>query len=189
MAMAIQSRSLTYEDLQRTRATSDEHFELIEGEIIVTPSPSLMHQIIVHRRDVLLDRAVVETGLGLVIGAPFDVYLDERNVPQPDLMVVLWDHAQVLGSARMESAPSLVVEIISPSSATKDRVTKRSLYARYGVPEYWLVDPEAKTITIFSEPRHNRYHAESVSSTTAVSATIPGLSVDLKALFAPVPGI
>jgi Uma2 family endonuclease len=189
MAMAIQSRSLTFKDLQRMREASDERFELIEGEIIVTPSPSLMHQIIVHRLDVLLDRAVVETGLGLVIGAPFDVYLDERNVPQPDLMVVLWDRAQVLESARIASAPSLAVEIISPSSATKDRVTKRNLYARHGVPEYWLVDPEAKTITIFSNPQDDHYQSEAVASATAVSATIPGLSVDLKALFAPIPGM
>jgi Uma2 family endonuclease len=187
--MAIQSRSLTYDDLKRERETRDERLELIEGEIIVTPSPSLMHQIVVHRLDVLLDRATVESGLGLVIGAPFDVYLDERNVPQPDLMVVLWDRERVLGSARLESAPSLAIEIISPSSATKDRVTKRSLYARHGVPEYWLVDPDAKTITIFSDPQNGRYQAEQTTSDVAISATIPALSADLKALFAPVPGL
>jgi Uma2 family endonuclease len=187
--MAIQSRSLTYDDLKRERETRDERLELIEGEIIVTPSPSLMHQIVVHRLDVLLDRAIVESGLGLVIGAPFDVYLDEQNVPQPDLMVVLWDRERVLGSARLESAPSLVIEIISPSSATKDRVTKRNLYARYGVPEYWLVDPDAKIVTVFSDPQNGRYQAEQTVSDVAISATIPELSADLKALFAPVPGL
>jgi Uma2 family endonuclease len=187
--MAIQSRSLTYDDLKRERETRDERLELIEGEIIVTPSPSLMHQIVVHWLDVLLDRAIVESGLGLVIGAPFDVYLDEQNVPQPDLMVVLWDRERVLGSARLESAPSLAIEIISPSSATKDRVTKRSLYARHGVPEYWLVDPDAKIVTVFSDPQNGRYQAEQTVSDVAISATIPALSADLKALFAPVPGL
>ena len=187
--MAIQSRFLTYDDLQRMRETRDERLELIGGELFVTPSPSLMHQIVVHRLDVLLDRAIVESGLGLVIGAPFDVYLDEQNVPQPDLMVVLWDREQVLGSARLESAPSLALEIISPSSATTDRVSKRDLYARYGVPEYWLVDPHAGTATVFSDPEDGRYQTETVSSDVAVSATIPGLSADLKALFAPVPGL
>jgi Uma2 family endonuclease len=187
--MAIQSRSLTYDDLKQERETRDERLELIEGEIIVTPSPSLMHQIVVHRLDVLLDRAIVESGLGLVIGAPFDVYLDEQNVPQPDLMVVLRDREHVLGSARLESAPSLALEIVSPSSATKDRVSKRNLYARYGVPEYWLVDPEAETVTIFSDPRDGRYRTEQTTSDVAISATIPGLSADLKALFAPVPGL
>jgi Uma2 family endonuclease len=187
--MAIQSRSLTYDGLKRERETRHERLELIEGEIIVTPSPSLMHQIVVHRLDVLLDRAIVETGLGLVIGAPFDVYLDEQNVPQPDLMVVLWDREGILGSARLESAPSLATEIISPSTATKDRVTKRNLYARHEVPEYWLVDPDAKTVTIFSDPRDGRYQAEQTVSDVAISATIPELSADLKALFAPVPGL
>jgi Uma2 family endonuclease len=187
--MATRARSLTYDDLQRMRETRDERLELIEGEIIVTPSPSLMHQIVVHRLGVLLDRAIVESGLGLVIGAPFDVYLDEQTVPQPDLMVVLRDRERVLGSARLESAPSLAIEIISPSSATRDRVTKRNLYARYGVPEYWLVDPDAKTVTIFSDPQDGRYQAEQAVSDVAISATIPGLSADLKALFAPVPGL
>ena len=187
--MAIQSRSLTYEDLKQERETRDERLELIEGEIIVTPSPSLMHQIVVHRLDVLLDRAIVEAGLGLVIGAPFDVFLDEQNVPQPDLMVVLRDREQVLGAVRLESAPSLAMEIISPSSATKDRVTKRDLYARHGVPEYWLVDPDAETVTIFCDPREGRYRTEQTTSDVAISATIPELSADLKALFAPVPGL
>jgi Uma2 family endonuclease len=189
MDMAIRSRSLTYNDLKQERETRDERLELIEGEIIVTPSPSLIDQIVVHRLDVLLDRAIVESSLGLVIGAPFDVYLDEQNVPQPDLMVVLRDRDQVLGAARLESAPSLAIEIISPSSATKDRVAKRDLYARHGVPEYWLVDLEAEAITVFSDPRDGQYRAEQTTSDVAISATIPGLSADLKALFAPVPGL
>jgi Uma2 family endonuclease len=189
MAMSILSRALTYDDLKRERETRDERLELIEGKIIVTPSPSLMHQIVVHRLDVLLDRAIVESGLGLVIGAPFDVFLDAQNVPQPDLMAVLWELEQALGSARLESAPSLAIEVISPSSAAKDRVTKRDLYARYGVPEYWLIDPEAGTVTIFSDPQDGRYQEEQTVSDVAVSATIPGLSADLKAPFAPVPGL
>lgn len=186
--MAIQSRSLTYDDLQRMRETHDERLELIDGELSVTPSPSLVHQIVVHRLDVLLDRAIVESGLGLVIGAPFDVYLDEQNVPQPDLVVVLRDRERVLGSTRLESAPSLAIEIISPSSATRDRVTKRNLYARYGVPEYWLVDPDAKTVTIFSDPRNGRYQAEQTVSEAGVFVTIPGLRVDLAPIFAPMFG-
>jgi Uma2 family endonuclease len=68
-------------------------------------------------------------------------------------------------------------------------VTKRNLYAQYGVPEYWLVDPDAETITIFSDPRDGRYRTDQTTSDVAISATIPGLSADLKALFAPVPGL
>ena len=66
---------------------------------------------------------------------------------------------------------------------------KRNLYARYGVPEYWLIDPEKATVTIFSDPQRGRYRSEQTTSDIAISATIPGLSADLKALFAPVPGL
>src|SRR5688572_24118094 len=187
--MAIQSRSLTYDDLQRARETRDERLELIEGEIVVTPSPSPMHQLVVHRLAVLLDRAIVESGLGLVLESPLDVFLANRNVFQPDLIVLLRDRIQLFGSAMVESAPSLAVEIISPSTSAYDRVTKRDVYAQHSVPEYWLVDPETETITVFSNPRDGRYQAEQTVSDVAVSATIPGLSADLKALFAPVPGL
>jgi Uma2 family endonuclease len=187
--MAIQSRSFTYDDLQRARETRDEHLELIEGEIIVTPSPSPLHQLVVHRLAVLLDRAIVESGLGLVLESPLDVFLAARNVFQPDLIVLLRDRIQLVGSAMIESAPSLAVEVISPSTSAYDRVTKRDVYARFGVPEYWLVDPDAKTVAIFSDPQDGRYKAEQTVSDVAISATIPGLSADLKALFAPVPGL
>jgi Uma2 family endonuclease len=187
--MSILSHALTYDDLKRERETHDERLELIEGEIVVTPSPTPMHQLVVHRLAVLLDRAIVESGLGLVLESPIDVFLAAQNVFQPDLIVLLNDRIRLFGPDMVENAPSLAVEIISPSSSTYDRVTKHNVYARYGVPEYWLVDLEKQTVTIHSDPRDGRYHTETVSSDVAVSATIPGLSVDLKALFAPVPGI
>ena len=186
--MSTLPRSLTYDDLKQERETRDERLELIGGELIVTPSPSLMHQIVIHRLAVFLDKVIVEPGRGLVIEAPFDVYLDEENVLQPDVMVVLPDRLHFLTSAMMESAPNLAIEVISPSSSAKDRVSKRNLYARFGVPEYWLVDPEARSVTICSDPHDGRYRTETVASEAAISATIPGLSVDLAALFAPVSG-
>jgi Uma2 family endonuclease len=187
--MSILSHALTYDDLKRERETRDERLELIEGEIVVTPSPSPLHQLVVHRLAVLLDRAIVESGLGLVLESPLDVFLAAQNVFQPDLIVLLNDRIRLFGPDMVEDAPSLAIEIISPSSSTYDRVTKRNVYARYGVPEYWLVDPEKQTVTIHSDPRDGRYHTETESSDVAVSATIPGLSADLKALFAPVPGL
>ena len=187
--MAIQSRSLTHDDLLREREIRDERLELIEGEIVVTPSPMPMHRLVVHRLAVLLDRAIVEPGLGLVLESPLDVFLAPQNVLQPDLIVLLNDRIRLFGPDMVDNAPSLAVEIISPSSTSYDRITKRNVYARYGVPEYWLVDPEKQAVTIHSDPRDGRYRAEQVMSDVAVSATIPGLSADLKALFAPVPGL
>jgi Uma2 family endonuclease len=187
--MAIQSRSLTYDDLQRMRETRDERLELIDGELFVTPSPSPMHQDISGNLYILFRNVVFESGRGRVYYAPLDVRLDENTVVQPDLIIVLSDRSPVLTISRVEGVPSLAVEITSPSTSAYDRVRKRNLYAQYGVPEYWLVDPGAKTVTVFSVPEDGRYQTETVSSDVAVSATIPGLSADLKALFAPVPGL
>jgi Uma2 family endonuclease len=186
--MAIQSRSLTFEDLQRMREASNDRFELIEGELFVTPSPTPMHQDISGNLYVLFRKVVFDSGHGRVYYAPLDVRLAENTIVQPDLIVVLSDRP-VLTAARVEGTPSLAVEIVSPSTSSYDRITKRNVYAQYGVPEYWLVDPDAETVTIFSDPRDGRYRAEQTVSDVAVSATIPGLSADLKALFAPVPGL
>jgi len=187
--MAIQSRPLTYDDLQRMQETRDERLELIDGELFVTPSPSPMHQDISGNLYTLFRNVVFESGRGRAYYAPLDVRLDENTIVQPDLIIILSDRSPVLTTARVEGVPSLTVEIISPSTSAYDRVTKRNLYAQHRVPEYWLVDPEAKTVTVFSDPRDGHYRAEQVMSDVVISATIPELSADLKALFAPVPGL
>lgn len=186
--MAVQSRSLTYEDLDRLRETRDERLELIEGELFVTPAPSLSHQDVSANYYSWLRRAIADSGRGRVYYAPVDMRLAERTIVQPDLVVVLSDRFEILTPARIEGAPSLVIEIVSPSTTAYDRVTKRGVYPKYGVPEYWLVDFEAWTVTVFSDPRDGRYQRETVYDDTAVSATIPGLFIDLADLFALVTG-
>lgn len=186
--MAVQSQFLTYEDLERLRETRDERLELIEGELFVTPAPSLNHQDVLANTYSFFRRTIAEPGLGRVYFAPVDVRLAETTIVQPDLVVVLTDRLQSLTRPRVEGAPSLVIEIVSPSTTNYDRVTKRGVYARYGVPEYWLVDFYAWTVTVFSDPRDCRYQRETDFGDTAVSATISGLSVDLADLFAMVPG-
>jgi Uma2 family endonuclease len=185
--MAIQSRPLTYEDLERLRETRDERLELIEGELFVTPAPSLSHQEVSANCYSWLRRAIAETGRGRVYYAPVDVRLAANTIIQPDLVVVLSDRLDILTRPRIEGAPSLIIEIVSPSTTTYDRVTKRGVYARYGVPEYWLVDFETWSVTVFSDPRGGRYQLENEYGDTAVSATIPGLSVASADLFAMVP--
>lgn len=186
--MAIQSRLLTYEDLERLRETHDERLELIAGELFVAPAPSLGHQDVLGNTYLYFRRAVVDSGLGRVYLAPVDVQLADRTIVQPDLVVVLSDRLEILTPPRIEGAPSLVTEILSPSTTTYDRVTKRAVYARYGVPEYWFVDHVAWAVTVCSDPRDGRYQRQTEYGNTAISATIPGLSVDLADLFAMVPG-
>jgi Uma2 family endonuclease len=185
--MAIQSRFLTFEDLQRMRETRHERLELIDGELFVTPSPTPLHQFVSGRLQFLLKQKALELGFGLVFNAPLDVRLAHDTIVQPDLIFVLPDRRPVVTAARVEGAPSLAVEILSPSTRAVDRTTKRDVYARYGVPEYWLVDTEARTVTVCSDLDQGRYNVERVTSDTAASVIVPGLSVDLADLFAPIP--
>jgi Uma2 family endonuclease len=185
--MAIQSRSLTYDDLQQMRETHDERLELIDGELFATPSPTPLHQYVSGRLHYLFQQSVRDLGFGLVFHAPLDVRLAKRTIVQPDLIIVLPDRRPIVTGERIEGAPSLAVEILSPSTTTVDRTTKRDVYARYGVPEYWLVDTDARMVTVCSDPREGRYRAERVTSDSAVSEVVPGLLVDLTDLFAPIP--
>ncbi len=184
--MSILSHPLTYADLERERESRDERLELIEGQIVVTPSPSTLHQVIQHRLAVCLDQVVVKMGLGIVMSSPVDVFFGTHTVLQPDLIVLLRDRRPSFGTKGIEGAPSLAIEIFSPSTGSRDRGQKRHLYARYGVPEYWLVHTVNRTVTIFSQLETGHYTHESTASNTAVSVTIPGLSIELLELFSPV---
>lgn len=186
--MSMLTHPLTYADLEREREVRDERIELIEGELFVTPSPTPLHQLIEHRLSVLLDQAIVQGGLGIVMSAPLDVILDEYTVLQPDLVAILRERRETFGEKGIEGAPSLAVEIESPSSTSRDRGDKKDLYARFGVPEYWLVNLKQKTVTILSDLRNGRFEHEVTVRDVAASPTIPGLSIDLSELFASVWG-
>jgi Uma2 family endonuclease len=123
--------------------------EIIEGDHYVTPSPRTKHQKISFNLAVALGSFVKQTGLGLVLTAPYDVILSDDNVVQPDLLFVSTARAVIVTEDNIRGAPDLVVEIISETTRKKDEVTKRKLYERFGVQEYWVVDPELETVKIF----------------------------------------
>src|SRR5207247_936896 len=118
-------------------------YELIDGEVFVAPSPDAEHQRLSVRLSYYLYGYLREQPIGEVFTAPFDVELDEDNVFQPDLLVVLSEHGQRVGR-HVRGAPDLVVEILSPSTAVRDRNVKLTTYAARGVAELWLAEPRTR---------------------------------------------
>lgn len=182
----IETRIYRVEDLDWLRDVRDFGVELIDGEVWMTPSPNTGHQTIVGELHAVLREAVQLPRRGRVFLSPLDVVLDDLTAVVPDLSVVLADRLDIVRPERIEGVPSLVVEIVSPSSRRADAVVKRDRYARAGVPEYWLFDPVGRTAVRYSDPADGSYASVSLLNhdDTLVSATIPGLRVDLAPVFA-----
>ncbi|HZU78176.1 MAG TPA: Uma2 family endonuclease [Dehalococcoidia bacterium] len=161
-------------------------YEIIDGVLYVTPAPSYPHQNSVSNFHYHLKTHLRTTGRGIVILAPFDVELmPGQPVVQPDVLVVLAEHRHRLTNSRLIGPPDLVIEVSSPSTATHDRSRKLSAYARAGVPEYWIADPNARTVELlFLEG--SEYVSAGVFSGAAVlpSRIVPGLGVPVEEFFA-----
>ena len=137
---------LTYADYLKT--SDDERYELLNGELVMPPAPLTGHQMISMALASRLYLYVNERGMGTVVAAPTDVVLSDTDVVQPDVLFVSSQRSQILTRENVRGAPDLVVEILSPATAERDRTVKLDLYAQHGVIEYWIVDSDAKTVTV-----------------------------------------
>ncbi len=147
MATAHPAFRFTYEDYRT--APPDKRYELLDGDLLLTPAPSLKHQSVQVRLGRRLAQFIEERALGEFFFAPCDVVLSDVDVVQPDLLFVSRERERLLsGGENVRGAPDLVVEILSPATADRDRGYKRTLYAKHGVTEYWLVDPATETAWI-----------------------------------------
>jgi Uma2 family endonuclease len=122
-------------------------YELLEGDLHVTPAPSPLHQWVSKRLQRQLEAYFEARGLGRVFNAPLDVILTPHDVVQPDLVVVT-DSAQ-LSARGIEGAPALLVEVLSPGTVSYDRATKSRRYAALGVPHLWLLDPDSRRLECY----------------------------------------
>ncbi len=173
-------RKLDYSDL---RVTPDDgkRYELVRGDLVVTPSPSPVHQRISKRLERVLIDYFEGRSIGEVFHAPVDVILTDRDVFVPDVLVVP-DPSHV-SNRGIEKPPLSIVEILSPSTRKQDRGTKAQRYAELGVEHYWIVDPEAKRIECPLSVRGTfRRVADAQGETTLVHPDWNGLIVDLAAL-------
>jgi Uma2 family endonuclease len=139
---------LTYEDYVLL-PNDGKRYEILEGELTVTPAPSTKHQTASVNLLVLLSHYIKERDLGKLFHAPIDLILESTSVLQPDLLFVSQANRHIITDRAIEGAPDLVVEILSPTTSRTDRVTKAQIYARHSVPVYWIVDPEREAIEIY----------------------------------------
>ena len=147
--------SLTYEDLQRFPDDGLRR-EIIGGQLFVTPAPDFSHQDAVAAILVAFYHYAEQFG-GHAIVAPFDVYFDERDVVEPDVIYVGRERLAVLEERFSRGAPSIVVEVLSRSTQRRDRTFKLELYAERGVPEYWIVNRKKRTVERHTNPQGGTY--------------------------------
>src|SRR5690242_18983991 len=143
-----EARGMTYDEYCLL-PDDGKRYQVIEGELIVSPSPNFRHQDTVRKLGQLMRVYAKEHGLGVVIGAPMDVILEPNTIVQPDLLFIRHSNMEIIGDV-IEGAPDLCVEVLSPSTGLHDRYTKKAVYARCGVPEYWIVDPAREIVSVFA---------------------------------------
>jgi Uma2 family endonuclease len=124
-------------------------YQLVEGDLYVAPAPNCFHQDISRNLQAVLVNYLSRHPIGVLYSAPFDVYLTEIDVFQPDLLIVLNENRRILTDAGAEGAPDLVVEILSPKTRQLDLVDKKRVYARLGVKELWIIDPDKLEVTVY----------------------------------------
>jgi Uma2 family endonuclease len=160
------------------------YYQLIEGELYMSPSPNWFHQKILGNIVRMLFRYLDEKPIGELSFAPLDTFLTDLNVYQPDILFVSNNRRSVLKEDGVDGAPDFVVEILSPRTAKYDRGAKRDIYGRTGVQELWIVDPELKSVQVFR-------FAESADAPAGTygleqkftSPIFPGLTIAVAAIF------
>ncbi len=159
-------------------------YELIRGELVMSPSPSFQHQQISIRLASALFQFVEERGNGYAVAAPMDVRLSEEDTVQPDLIFIAADRHDIIGAQAIEGAPDLIVEIFSPSTTHRDVGVKKRLYEQHGVREYWTVDPDTQAVEIHVNTDDGfEQHARFVEAGTISSTVLEDFAVDLTDLF------
>ncbi|MFH1463258.1 MAG: Uma2 family endonuclease [Pseudomonadota bacterium] len=123
-------------------------YEILGGELHVAPPPSILHQRVSRNLGVKLVHFLDQGHLGEALLAPIGVRFSDDDVLEPDLLVVLAEHAHRVREQFVEAPPDLVVEILSPGTAGRDLGAKRRLYEAATVPEYWIVDPESRAVEV-----------------------------------------
>jgi Uma2 family endonuclease len=177
---------LTFDDFVHFPDDGNRH-ELIDGVHCVTPSPDVRHQAIVLRLAVEIATYLKQHPIGRVFVSPLDVVLSHHDVVEPDVLYVANDQTAILTEKNIQGPPALVVEVLSHSTRKRDAQTKRRLFERTGVREYWLVDPELDTVQVLRlSPEGKLVRIADLSAEddeTLSTPLLPGCVIALRDLF------
>jgi len=168
-------------EMVRAIPEDGQRYELVYGELLVTPSPRLLHQAVVSRLLVSLDKYLAAHRIGVVLTSPADISWSPDTLVQPDVFVTDLCEARTLEWSYVKTL-LLAIEVLSPSTARFDRFTKRHLYQNVGVPAYWIVDPDKKLVEIWT-PNDTQPTVQQDRVVWAQSAADEPLAIELPTLF------
>jgi len=175
----------TYQDYINLAESEVKRYELIDGELYMVPSPTPRHQDIVLNIASIMREFVIANDLGKISVSPLDVILSNDDVLQPDIMFITKERLDIVAENNIQGAPDLVIEVLSPGTAGRDRTIKRARYARFGVREYWIVEPISRSIEVLRASREGfetvRVYAD---GTNLESPVLPNLRLDVTSVFA-----
>ncbi|HEV8231391.1 MAG TPA: Uma2 family endonuclease [Thermoanaerobaculia bacterium] len=179
-------RKVSYDEFQTLPRDGSKRFELIEGEVFMTPSPNTKHQIAASNLHFAIRKFIEEKDLGRVFFAPYDVVFSKWTALEPDLLFIRRKRLSIITDANVQGVPDLVIEILSPGNKAYDRETKHRVYEQAGVPEIWYVDPEERSVEILNLARDRGYErtAKLSGNDAIVSNVLPGFSLTLDEVFA-----
>ncbi len=179
------STKMTYEDLLLLPEDGLRH-EIIDGEHYVNASPVTRHQLISYRLVLAIGNYLEENPLGQLFFAPLDIVFSRYDVVEPDLLYISNERREIVTTKNIQGSPNLLIEILSDSNRKYDEVTKRALYERTGVGEYWIVDPVANVVRVFRGSAAGLYEraAELSRRDILTSPLFPNLEIRLSRIFA-----
>jgi len=170
-------RFWTYDEMVAELPETNLPVELWDGEIVMSPTPSPSHQTIIGSFYREIDDFVRDNKAGQVFLSPLDVVLSEHRVVQPDVFFVSNANKAIIRD-RIRGVPDLAVEVISQGSWKRDRVEKKALYEQVGIAEYWIIDPESRSIEVFALVKGvYQLHSRAVGSEIAKSKRLAGFKV------------
>lgn len=186
--MGVAVQKMTYREFREMEFDDNDPYlyELLKGALVRKSSPTLIHQRISRKLLLAFENYISQKKCGEIFYAPLDVVLDENTAPQPDLVYVSNENSAVLNEVELVivGTPDLVIEILSPGTAKRDKTLKKEIYEEFGVKEYWLVDPGNKTIEVYTlkDSRYELFFLADLEDNLK-SALLPDLEMDLNNIF------